>query len=337
MSARQLLAIFGVLAALLAAWLLTRDGGGDGEDGATGDGLDIAALLGRPPDISGLRIDRADGDTLRIERRGAGWNVNGYPADDSLVDATLKALAALPPLRLIARSAASHDRMGLSADSAARVRFAGPSVGAEAEILVGGAGRDGRFVRRPNADAAYVGPSAALDPLAGDEADWRDFRIARVDTATLRRIVVRRGGRVATVLEREISVEPPIVEGGPPLVRAGPWAVAGVAADTAVMRLFIGALGDLEATGFPADSFVAAADFERPEAAVELYGAGDGGGGGGNGGGDGRAPDVTLLFSTGLDHPDVLVRREDSPIVYAIDRARANLLTTTPGRLLGRL
>jgi hypothetical protein len=77
---------------------------------------------------------------------------------------------------------------------------------------------------------------------------------------------------------------------------------------------------------------VAAADFERPDAVVELYLAGAGAGTGAA-----PAPGVTLLFSTGLDHPDILVRRADSPVVYAIDRARANLLTTNRERLLGRL
>lgn len=335
MSARQLLGIFGVLVALVGAWLLAR-GADDASDRAGGDGgLDLAALVGPAGDLSAIRMDRPDGDTLRIERQGDGWLANGYPADDSLVVATLRALTTLPPLRLIARNAASHGRMGLLADSAVRVRFNGPSVGLDSVVLVGGSGRQGRFVRLADADRVYVGPSDVLDPLVGTDADWRDFRIARVDTATLARVVVRRGGRVATVAERAVAVEAPVAEGAPRIVRAGPWTVAGETADTAVMRLYVGALGDLEATGFPADSFAAAADFEQPAATVELYGAeNENDGRTAAGGGE---PDLTLLFSTGLDHPDVLVRRSDSPIVYAIDRARANLLTTTPGRLLGRI
>jgi hypothetical protein len=329
MSVRQILGIFGTLAVLIGAWLVTRGSYGGADDET--DRLDLAGFVGAPTGVSAIRIERAGGDTLRIERRDAGWSVNGFPADDSLVVAALEALALAPPLRVIARNASSHGRMGLTADSAARVRFETPGRRA-GEILVGGAGRDGRFVRLPGADLVYVGPSTALDPLVGGTAVWRDFRIARVDTATLARIVIRRGAQVAAAAEREVSVQRAATGGAPPLVSAGPWTVAGAPADTTVMRLYVGALADLEATGFPADSFVAAADFERPDAVVELYLAGAGAGTGAA-----PAPGVTLLFSTGLDHPDILVRRADSPVVYAIDRARANLLTTNRQRLLGRL
>lgn len=302
MSLRQLGWVFGLLAALVAAWLAMR--GGDGDDGAAG--LDLGALVG--PDVGYVRIDPPEGRPIELERREGEWAVNGYPALDSLVTATLAGLDTVAPGRLIARSAGTHDRLGLASESAARVRI-GPPGAETADFLVGGEGTDGRFVRLAGEDASYVFPTALTDPLAGPESGWRDFTIARVDTASLERVVIGRRDGAGAELFRDAG--------------AGGWTVEGLPADTAVMRVYLETVAELEATGFPADSFVFAADFERPAATVDFYGA------------DPRVPDLSLLFATGLDHPDVFVRRADDPIVYAIDRSRANLLTTTAGRLTG--
>lgn len=311
MSGRQLGGIFGVLALLLTAWFLLRGRGG----GDPADGLDLGAMVGG--DVAYVHIDPPDAEPIELERRSDGWTVNGYPALDSLVDATLARLDTLPPGRLIARNPASHERMGLTGDAAVRVRV-GPAGDPEADFLVGDAGIDGRFVRLPDADPAYVLRSAAMDPLAAPERSWRDFTVIRADTAALRRIVIRRSAGIVAELSRA---------GG----EAADWAVSGAAtdgaaADTTVMRVYLETLADLQASGFPADSFVYAADFENPIAVVELYTGEDGVAG----------PDAALLFSTGLDHPDVLVRRADDPIVYALERPVAFLLTSSAERLRGR-
>ena len=307
MSGRQLAAILGVLALMLAGWLALRD-----RDDAGRDGLDLGARIGA--DVTYVRIDAPGGTTIELERRGDGWTVNGYPAVDSLVEATLGALDTLPPGRLIARRAASHERLGLTPDAAHRVRV-GPVGRPAAEFLVGGSGTDGRFVRLPDEEPSYVLPAEVMEPLVDGEAAWRDFTIARVDTAALRRIVIRRGGETAAELTRELA--------GGDGRGATPWRVNGVPADTARMRLYLDALAELRATGFPADSFVYAADFENPAAAVDLY----------TGGTALTGPDLSLLLSTGLDHPDVLVRRADDPIVYALDPRLANLLAATAATL----
>lgn len=311
MSGRQLGAIFTVLVLLLVAWFLVR--GRDGGDPA--DGLDLGAMVGG--DVAYVHIDRPDTGPIELERRTGGWTVNGYPALDSLVDATLARLDTLPAGRLIARNPASHERMGLTGSAAVRVRL-GPAGEPEADFLIGAAGIDGRFVRLPDADPAYVLPRAAMDPLAAPERSWRDFTVIQADTAALRRIVIRQGNESVVELSRTDG-------------EGGGWAVYGAAtdgaaADTATMRVYLETLSDLQATGFPADSFVFAADFDNPIAVVELYTGEDGITG----------PDTALLFSTGLDHPDVLVRRADDPIVYAIERPVANLLTSSAERLRGR-
>lgn len=310
MTGRQLGWIFGILVLLLATWLLLRSRG----DAGPADGLDLAAHI--ESDVSYIRIEPPDGAALELERRDSGWEVDGYPAVDSLAAATVAGLDTLPVGRLIARSAMSHERLDLTSEAAVRVHV-GPPGRPDAEFLVGGTGRDGRFVRLPAEDAAYVFPDTILAPLVEDERTWRDFTIARVDTATLRHIVIRRNGEPAVELSRAAGA-------------GDRWAVNGLPADTAAMRVYMETLARLRATGFPADSFVYAADFEDPLAAVDLYEDDSALRG------PGRVPDVSLLFSTGLDHPDVLVRRADSPIVYALDRSRANLLTSPAQRLLAR-
>lgn len=312
MTGRQLGGVFGVLALLVAGWLVVR-ARASADDPA--DGLDLGALVGA--DVAYVHIDPPGSEPLEIERRADGWTVNGYPALDSLVDATLARLDTLPPGRLVARNPASHERMALTEETAVRVRV-GPAGRPAADFLVGDAGIDGRFVRLLGSDPAYVLPRAVMDVLVAPERSWRDFTLVRADTAAVRRIVIRRNDGIAAELTRTGE-------------EGTGWTVSGAAtdaapADTAVMRVYLETLADLEATGFPADSFVYAADFENPLAAVELYSDRDGV----------RVPDTALLFSTGLDHPDVLVRRADDPIVYTLERSIANLLTASAERLRAR-
>lgn len=327
MSGRQLGWIFGVLVLMLAAWLLLRSRSGQ----RASEGLDLASRVGA--DVSYIHIQRPGDSAIELERRTDGWTVNGYPAVDSLVAATVEGLDTLGIGRLIARSAASHERLDLTPDAAVHVRV-GPPNRPDAEFLVGGTGRGGRFVRLPAEDAAYVLPDTILAPLVRGERAWRDFTIARVDTASLQRVVIRRADAPDIELSRTAEPDGEAVaarDGAADDRPAAPaWTVDGFPADTAVMRVYLETLARLRATGFPADSFVYAADFENPLAILDLYQ------GEGAPAGPERIPDVSLLFATGLDHPDVMVRRADDPIVYALDRPRANLLTTRAERLRAR-
>lgn len=301
MTGRRLAWILGIAALMLAALLLLRDRSGE-SSGA--DVLDLGARIG--PDVAYIRIDRPDGKVIELNHRDEGWTVNGYPADDSLASATAGGLDTLPPGRLISRSTTNHERLGLTEGTAVRVRV-GPAGAPTADFLVGGAGADGRFVRLPDRERSYVFPGRVMNPLAGDEAEWRDYTIARVDTAALRRVEIRRLGQSGAELTRSGSAP-------------SGWVVDGTPADSTVVRAYLRILAELESTGFPADSFVYAADFESPAAEVRLY-LQDGAEGTG-------VPDVSLLFSESPGHPDAFVRRADDPIVYAIDRRRANALTS---------
>lgn len=310
MTGGRLTWILGIAALMLMVLLLLGD---RARERSRAGELDLGAQIG--PDVSYIRIDRPGGEILELNHRDEGWTVNGYPAVDSLASATAAGLDTLPPGRLISRSAKNHERLGLSPDSAVRVRV-GPAGAPVADFLVGGSGADGRFVRLPQEEHSYVFPHDIMNPLAGGEARWRDYTIARVDTSALHRIEIRRRGRPGAELTRSDSAP-------------SGWFVGETPADSAVVQAYLRILAGLESTGFPADSFVYAADFENPVAEVRLYleDAREGAG---------SPPNLSLLFANSPGHPDALVRRADDPIVYAIDRRRANALTSPAGSFRAR-
>jgi len=300
---RQLGFVFGVLAALTGAWFALR-GDGSGPAGAT---LDIAAMVG--PDVSQIRILKPDSAVIHLGIDDDRWMVNGYPAEDSLLEAMLTRMAAVAPARVIARNPSNHGRLGVASDSAPRVEI-GPAGDPALVFLLGGAGPEGRFVRLPDRPEVYVVEPAAVRDLDRDQVQWRDPTIASVDTASLHRIVIRRGTDPIFDLRRD---------------ETGSWQVAGVPADTVLVRVFLETMADLKAAGFPADSFVFAVDFDRPDAILDLY----------SGALPTDPPSLSLLFATAATRTEVLVRRADDPIAYAIDPATANFLVSGRSRWRG--
>jgi len=298
---RQLGAVFGVLAALAAVWLSVRN-----RDSSTEPSLDLGALI--QLDVDEITISPPDTSTVRLQLTSGHWTVNGYPARDSLVQALLGRLDTLPQAHLIARSPATHERLGVTPETATRVEV-GSTTSSGVVFLLGGTGPEGRFVRIPEQTDVFVIPETAVQDLDREEFRWRDPTIVTVDTASLSRIVVRRGSDQPLALRRN---------------EVGNWLVDGVPADTIAMRMFLETVEDMQAVGFPADSFVFAVDFDRPDAILDLYLRDD----------LTDAPTVSLLFASIPTRTDVLVRRADDPIVYAVDSRRANLLTASRSRLL---
>lgn len=305
MTRRQLGFVFGALAGLSAAWFAVR---GADRSADNGDGrLDVAARISSG--VSVVRVLAPDSTDLRLELDEGGWIVNGYPAADSLMETVLTRLASLPPARLVARNPANHDRLGVSSESARRVEM-GRANGPSLVFLLGSAGPEGRFIRLPDRPEVYVVSAAAVRDLDRNEAQWRDPTITEVDTAALTRIVVTRGANPAFEIRRG-------AEGG--------WRTGDAPADTMVVRIFLERVANLKALGFPADSFVFAVDFDRPDATLDLY----------VGTSPMDPPAVSLLFGSAENRSEVLVRRADDPIAYAIDAATANLLTAGPSRWRG--
>ncbi|MFQ5746766.1 MAG: DUF4340 domain-containing protein [Gemmatimonadota bacterium] len=290
MKTRSLLWIFGSLAALLVAYGIVRVVGSGSGGKKTGhltmaEWVDEATALIR---VSGPGPE----DSLRLERTGDGWRVNGYPADTAALQRMLTALGGVRQGELVARSPANHGRLGV-AGPGSRVVEIGPPANPGVRFFLGGSGPGGRYVRLDGEDEVYLVEAAALDPLTRSLDTWRERSIAALDTATVRRVEIARG-RARFFLSRE--------DGG--------WQVGDAPADTARVRRMLEALADLRATGFPADSEVWAADFEAPDARIDVYADG--------GGQQATPPLLSLLFSAENEGGDYLVRRADRPFVVRL-------------------
>lgn len=299
MNRRQLGIVFGLLAALVAVWMALRSAGDTRGNGT----LDIGDSLGT--DISYVSIEMPGDPVVRLEARESGWTVDGYPAEDSVVSAMLAWLDTLPPARLVARSPSSHGRLGVVDSVASRIEF-GNADGPQFGFLLGGSGPEGRFVRLSGQPEVFVVPDSAVIDLDRSLVGWRDLTIATVDTAALSRFVIRRGARDVVVVTRNAPDS---------------WSVDGTAVDTTRIRVFLETVSSLEANGFPADSFVFAVDFDRPQATLDLY----------QGGLPTDPPAVSLWFASIPERSEVLVRRADDATAYALEPLVANLLTA--GRL----
>ena len=277
-------------------------------DGPTAGGtaLDIGDRVSL--DVSYVSIEPPDDGTILLQKRETGWIVDGYPAEDSIVSVMLGWLDTLPPARLVARSPSSHDRLGVADSVASRIEF-GTAEGPQIVFLMGGSGPEGRFIRVPDQPEVYVVPDSAVIDLNRAGLEWRDLTIAVVDTAALTRIAIRRGGAEFVEVIRGSS------EG---------WTVNGSAVDTTRIRVFLETVVELTANGFPADSFVFAVDFDRPQATLDLY----------LGSLPTDPPSVSLWFASIPERREVLVRRADEATAYALEPIVANLLTAGSSRWL---
>lgn len=288
MSERHVKIIFGVLAALVAAWAGVEFAGGDGDGG--GGELGLAAAVDGPPSV--VRVYRAGGDSVRLELTGDSARVNGFPADSAGAASLFAALDTARAGELVSRNPDNHGRLGVAATAADSV-VVGPPGSPAFTFLLGSSGRGGRFVRRPGEDRVYLLERPAATNLGRSEQRWRDRTVAELDTARVARLALERGG------ERSV------------LVREGEgWRfAAGGAADTSQVETLLGELSDLRASGdVPADSVVEAADFSAPDATLRTFASADGNG----------SPTLTLRgVSMGEDGP-YLVRRGDAPWTWAL-------------------
>lgn len=288
MTEGQVKVIFGVLAVLVLAYAgveLAGDGGG----GASG-GLGLAAAVDGPPSV--VRIVKAGGDTVRLERTDGSARVNGFPADSVGVDRLFAALDTARSGELASRNADNHDRMGVSADAADRV-VVGPPESPEFTFLLGDPGRGGRFVRRPDADEVYVLQGDVENLLGRERATWRDRQVAAVDTAGVRRLELWRGGESTTIVREGSGWRTP----------AGDSVAAGE------VESLLGEFAGLRAAGdVPADSVIRSADFSSPDAWLRLLDSAEGEG----------EPLLALRFVRASGSGPWLTRRGDRSHTYAL-------------------
>lgn len=300
-------ALLGVLALLLLLRLRGSDGGGSIDAGA-GFSVDLA---GEPVRVDILEL--APGDTVRLERVGDRWIVDGHPADSARVADLIGALEGVRSGELIARNPDNHEALGVSDESGRRIELYTDSGGPVAFHLGNrDFGRGGYYVRDPAGAEVYRLDGPLGGYLSRDRDGWRDRLIASLDTAALREILIRRGDGEITLVRGE-----------------GGWRVGEVPADSSTLQDLLGMLTSLSAsTGFPSDSQAAAADFSDPDAALDVFAVGEG---------DITARSLVLalrLVEAAGEGEGWWVRRADERETYGLSAASVRRLLPDRDRLL---
>lgn len=248
-----LLAVLGALAVAYAGARWLRGGGARA---AATDAFDLAAL--EPERLDSVVIARP-GDTVRLVRSAAGWQVGRWPADSARIEDLWRATGEADATELVARSPANHARLGVTDSAATRVIFYGGGA-ALRELLIGGSGPSwpSAYAREPGAAEVYLLPGE-LSNLARRGADeWRNRRVASFDPLDADRVILARGADTVT-LERTDTT----------------WTVAAdsaapAPADSAAVRRAVEGLSRLSSAGFAPDSIVGLLDFSAPVARVTV-------------------------------------------------------------------
>ncbi len=192
-----------------------------------------------PASVSAVRMAQ-NGDTIALVRRDRGWTVNGWDADSSAVAGLFATLREARIGDIAASNPADHARLGVADSSASKITF--ETEGPARTLLVGGAGpRYGTtYVRLAGDDTVYLAEAGDLRArMDRSSVDWRNKRVAHVDTAAVTRVEIARGHEGSSLVRGDSA-----------------WSVAGdgKAADPAVKDMLSG-LADLRA-----DAFLTAAD-----------------------------------------------------------------------------
>lgn len=255
MRERTLWWLLGAVAVLGLLYLAVVWYGGETETSGP-DPVSAVLATVREGEVREVRIRKPD-LSLNVVRHQGNWRVNGLDADTATVGHLFRTIRESRVAELVSNNAENHPALGVSADSALRVRFL---VGDDTtpDLLVGNTGpyQPSAYVRVADVEQVYVLRGRLRAILAGAEVMWRDKTVAAVDTAAVTEVRVRR-------------------DEGSYTLRRGPdgWSLAsgGSAAPEAVGRL-LGSLVDLDAYAFSSDS---AAVEESVREVVVLDGAGD--------------------------------------------------------------
>lgn len=193
MSEGTLKRLVGALVVVVGLWLLAEAmSGGSGSIAASGEMASFFDDLD-PATLEAVRMTRGD-TTVELRPSDGGWVVNGFPADSGSVARFLDELGAAEVGDLAATNPDNHARMGVSADSAARLELV--AAGDTRTLLVGDAGRrfGTSYVRLPGDDRVHL-LEADLRPHVRRGIDqWRNRVMVSVDSSAVARIEVERDG-----------------------------------------------------------------------------------------------------------------------------------------------
>jgi hypothetical protein len=302
MSEKGLKALVGIVAVLCAVWAtVTFLPRGGGAPGASHEALSGFFLGVTPETASTLRFQGPGEEAPVVLTRQAGtWSANRFQADSSTVAAFWSAVGQVEVGDLVGSNPSNHARLGVSPDSAWRLEVEMPE-GARTLLLGKSGPRYGTaYVRLPDQDEVYLLDGGLRPTVTRTLADWRNKRVARVDTSRVQRIRLEQADAQVTLARADTI-----------------WALEdGTEANGATVRNLLAEMARLDATGFyaPGDSLADLAGTLR---------AMDGSGG-------------TLLFlEMGSGEGDRWVRVEGDSIVYKVASWRAGRILPEAGALRG--
>jgi hypothetical protein len=192
MSEKGLKALLGTLAGLVIVWLIVSvvPRGGSGPDGATGalasffDGVSAegvsAVRFYAPETPGGVELLRSEG----------AWKANGFRTDSGTVARFWDAMGEAEVGDIVSTNPANQARMGVSTDSAMTLELEMPSGARTLLVGKGGPGFGTAYVRLPDEDGTYLLRGNLRPHLTRSLDDWRNKRVATVDTTGVTRIEV---------------------------------------------------------------------------------------------------------------------------------------------------
>jgi len=290
MSEKTLKILFIAVVGLGLLWLAVSFLPGGGGRSAGPSGALASFFEGVSPEsVSSLVIRGPDGEEVGLSRENGEWKVSGFRADSATMDRFWEAMESAEVGDLVASNPGNHPRMGVSPDSAWTMELG--LAGGSRSILVGSPGsRYGTaFVRNPDEDQVYLLTGNLRSQVTRPLDEWRNKRVATVDTTGVWRIEVDRN-EDGYSLERADSL----------------WTLDdGTGADPTAVRGILGEMARLDANGFyeEGDSLPAL------EATIRALGQGG---------------EIFLTLELGSGEGDRWARAEGDSIIYRLPSWRVS-------------
>ncbi len=234
MSERSLKTLIGVVVVLLLIYVGVNVGS-RGHAPKSELAAHLAAL--KQDDIQQATLI-APPDTVRLQRVGAEWKVNGYPADSIMAANLLQDLADAQVGDIASTNPANQASLGVSDDSARTLEL-DDAHGPVLRLLVGkrGPGYTSTYVRLPGQNEVRVLDTDLVTALNRRIDAWRDKRIVNVDTSRAMKVEVSRHDTIYTLARRDSA-----------------WTVDGKPAKPSGVRDLLGAVAHFSADGFAPDT-----------------------------------------------------------------------------------
>jgi hypothetical protein len=178
-------------------------------------------LSARVNDVTEVSVEKA-GQKATLVRAADAWTcteASGYPADFNKVRGALVALARLDIVEPMTKDPASHKRLGLDAESGARVVLKDASGTVAADVIVGESvySRSGQrvYARRADSDQAYLCEGELT--VSGDPLTWVQRDIVKIDASRMKEIEIDHADGEVLKAKKALPASPNWdVEGVPP-------------------------------------------------------------------------------------------------------------------------